>query len=149
MSTHINSPPERPAARVTTGRALAKVAKQTRQCSATDRALWACDAVGLIVDRLTAEQTARLFDVNVGYVNLLRQMTQDERYDVADGRISLARLYSSHRKKANGKAKANGHGGNGKPPVSNDQLDQLVHDVGLSRMWAAVERATTPAMAAE
>lgn len=120
------------AVRVLTGKDIARL---DRACqTATDRACLAVALTNAIVDRVTPQQAIMLARAGATYTSVLQTMTPLEVSAVKDGRIKLADVVQHKRRQA----------------LSNDEIDELVVDVGLGRIWAALERATQPfAVAAE
>jgi hypothetical protein len=105
-------------------------AYQARKGNATKRALLAVEAIGADIYGLTLAQATALARANHTYVTALRGMTDLERAAVKAGRIKLSDCVN-HRNK----------------PVTDGDLDKLIAEVGVDRVFAALDRITTPVAA--
>jgi hypothetical protein len=115
---------------VLTGKDIAHLARKAQ--TATARALLAHGLTNAIVDRLTSQQARQLAKAGVTYASTLRGLTPLDVAAVKDGRVKLADVLAHKRAQS----------------LSNDEVDQLVHDVGVHRVWAALDRATRPVVVA-
>jgi hypothetical protein len=82
---------------------------------------------------LTGKLACQVAGSNIGYLTTVNRLSPEEWRKVAQGELSLARLH-------NGGGNGNGNGSR----FSNAQLDQLITEIGIGRVWAAIERLTAP-----
>jgi hypothetical protein len=106
-------------------------AYQARKGNATKRALLAVETIGADLYGLTAAQATALAKANRTYVAELRRMTDLERAAVLAGRIKLSDRVNHRNNK----------------PVTDGDLDKLIAEIGIDRVFASLDRITRPVAA--
>ena len=116
---------ERPAVRVVTGRALARL---IRKGNPTSRAMLAADWVAgrLIVEKPTIGQASTWTRASRPYTYAARRLTAQGRNAVRAGRLKLTDVVRNGR------------------PLNDDKLVALVKELGPDRVMSALDRITTP-----
>jgi hypothetical protein len=120
---------DEPSIRVFTGRELTL---HLHRLGPAGRGLLASDLIAgrAIVENLTARQARDLTHACFSYVRAARLLSPLQRSRVRCGILPLASV-ARHRK-----------------PVTDSDLDKLITEVGADRVFAALDRITTPAVAA-
>jgi hypothetical protein len=126
-TSYSKSHSKKPTIRVYLGQYLAR---EARKGNATQRAELAAEAVGAHVHELTVGQAVALTGASRTYVAELRRMTELERAAVAAGRIKLSDRVNHSHKSAN-----------------DADLDKMIREIGVDRVFAALDRITTPVAA--
>jgi hypothetical protein len=85
---------------------------------------------------LTGKQACKAAGSSAGYLTTMNRLSPGEREQVAQGKLSLARLH-------NGGGNGNGNG-NSRHRFSDAQLDRLITAIGIGRVWSSLERLTAP-----
>jgi hypothetical protein len=92
----------------------------------------AAEIAPCVIKNLTVAQLCRLvgeYDVSRGYITTARGLKPAEKAAVCAGTAPLSHFHNQYRK--------------------NRAADRLVKKLGVECVWAAIERATAPAIAAE
>jgi hypothetical protein len=101
--------------------------KARKKTTATQRAVEAVRDVGKL-KRLTFSDVAGIYHVSETYLRALHRLPLHQQQDVADGTVRLSDIVNRRDRQQ----------------MAANKVDEMIAEVGIERVWNALERATRP-----